>query len=635
MPLLPELQKELPALLRSLHQSPTQPLLYSSIFRILTRTQNSLRRGQQLHALLLLHGVCLDPILSARLASMYASSGDLRSSSLLLLNHPDPSSLLFNSLIRGHSLRGIPTDVLSTFHAMLSRCHFPDHFTYPFVLKACADLPSPSTGTAVHSLCLRQGLELDCYVGSSLINMYAKCGDLRSAHRLFDVMPVRDSSSWNALIAGYMMVGAVKVAEHLFDEMPKRNVISWTAMISGYTQNGSADRALKVFDEMRKEGTEVNPNWVTVISVLPACAHSAALDQGESIHEYARSMGFDSHPIVQIALVGMYAKCGSLLKAHHCFDQIPEKNKSVVAWNTMITAYSSHGRGEEAVSSFEKMISSGIHPDAVSFTGLLSGCSHSGLVDQGLKYFDSMSSVYSVEPTHEHYACLVDLLGRAGQLEKAMKIINQMKIDPGPSIWGALLSACRIHRNLELAEIAAKRLFVLEPGNSGNYILLSNMYAEAKNWEKVKKLRSLLREKGMKKSPGCSWSEINGESYSFFTGDTSHQQAAEIYRLLKDLPEKMKIEGYAPDTSYVLHDVSEEEKECNLAAHSEKLAIAFGILNTIPGTTLRVTKNLRICGDCHTAAKFISKIYEREIIVRDVSRFHHFRDGVCSCRDYW
>ncbi|KAL0912268.1 hypothetical protein M5K25_018230 [Dendrobium thyrsiflorum] len=629
------MQQDLPSLLRSLLQNPLHPLFYSSILRVLTRTPNSLRHGRQLHALLLLHGFHNNPTLAARMAAMYCSSGDLRSASLLLHHHPSPSPLLFNSLIRGHSLRNLHTQVLSLFHAMLACSLLPDHFTFPFVLKACANLLSLFTGCAVHSLCLRTGLELDVYVGSSLINMYSKCGEVRFAHRLFDVMLFKDIASWNALIAGYMMVGAVKVAEHLFDDMPKRNVISWTAMISGYTQNGVADRALQMFEEMKKDCEEVKPNWVTIVSVLPACAHSAALDQGKKIHEYARTLGLDSHPTVLIAIMGMYAKCGSLVEARRCFHCLSKRDKSVVAWNTLIAAYASHGLGPEAVSAFDDMVRSGVQADSVSFTALLSGCSHSGLVDQGMKYFDTMSMVYSVEAKFEHFACIVDLLSRAGKLNKALEIANKMKIDSGPSIWGALLSASRTHRNLEVAKIAAKRLFVLEPSNSGNYILLSNMYAEAGKWDEVKKLRAVLREKGMKKSPGCSWSEINGQAHAFLTGDKCHPQASEIYKFLQDLPAKMKAAGYRPETSFVLHDVNEEEKECNLATHSEKLAIAFGILNTSPGETLRITKNLRICGDCHSAAKFISKIHHREIIIRDINRFHHFKDGICSCGDYW
>ncbi|KAL5710455.1 hypothetical protein ACHQM5_021014 [Ranunculus cassubicifolius] len=429
---------------------------------------------------------------------------------------------------------------------------------------------------------------------------------------------VKDVPSWNGLIAGYMKNGVVEMAEDLFHRMPDRNIISWTAMISGYAQNGLGDRALVLFDEMKIGDPEIRPNWVTIMSVLPACAHSAALEKGREIHRYASWIGLDSNASVQTALVSMYAKCGSLVEARACFDKLCDKDKGVVAWNTMITAYASHGHGTETVSAFEKMIRARVQPDFISFTGLLSGCSHSGLVDIGLKYFNDMSSVYNVEPRVQHYACVVDLLGRAGR-----------------SIWGALLAACRTHKNLEIGEIAAKKLFVLEPESSGNYVILSNMYAEVGRWEEVDSLRFLLKGQGMKKVPGCSWIEVNGRAYLFLSDDTSHPQAKEVLMLLEDLPRKIKAAGYVPDTSFVLHDVSEEEKEHNLSTHSEKLAIAFGLLNTNPRTVLRVTKNLRICIDCHTSTKFISRVYDREIIIRDVNRFHHFKDGSCSCGDYW
>ncbi|KAF8408559.1 hypothetical protein HHK36_004622 [Tetracentron sinense] len=608
---------------------------YAPIFQFLTGTQ-FLKLGQQVHAHMTLRGLQPNAFLGAKMVAMYASSADLHSAALLFHGIPNPSTLLYNSIIRGYTRSGYPEKTLRIYLHMHSQQGLrPDNFTFPFVLKSCADLSCLGMGKCLHGQSLRLGLVFDLYVGTSLIDMYVKCGGISDAHQLFDRMPVRDVSSWNALIAGYMKNGVIQVAESLFGKMPNRNIVSWTAMISGYTQNGLADRALGLFQEMWRGNSEVKPNWVTIMSVLPACAHSAALEHGKWIHNYASSIGLDWNSSVQTALVAMYAKCGSLIDAHFCFQRIHRNEKSLIAWNTMITAYASHGRGMESVSTFEDMIRAGVQPDAITFTGLLSGCSHSGLVDVGLKYFNCMSTVYSVEPRVEHYACVVDLLGRAGLVVDAKELIDQMPLQAGPSIWGALLAACRTHRNLEIGEIAAKRLFVLEPENSGNYVLLSNMYAEIGMWEEVNNLRALLKHQGMKKSPGCSWIEINGKAHLFLGGDTSHPQAKEIYMLLEALPKKIKVAGYVPDTSFVLHDVSEEEKEYNLTTHSEKLAIAFGLLNTSPGTVLRVTKNLRICGDCHTATKFISRIYGREIIVRDVNRFHNFKDGSCSCGDYW
>ncbi|KAA8536539.1 hypothetical protein F0562_029017 [Nyssa sinensis] len=579
-------------------------LSYAPVFQSLTG-HNFLKLGQQVHAHMAIRGLRPDAFLGAKMVAMYASSGDIDSAIVLFDHITNPSSLLYNSIIRAYTRYGFSEKTVGIYFQMHSLGLRADNFTFPFALKSCADLSHLALGRCIHGQSLRIGLEFDLYVGTSLIDMYVKCGELNDAHKLFDKMPVRDVSSWNALIAGYMKDGMIQVAEDLFGRMSNRNIVSWTAMISGYTQNGLAEQALGLFDEMLQEGSEVKPNWVTIMSVLPACAHSAALERGRRIHNFARGIGLDSNSSVQTALVAMYAKCGSLVDARFCFDRIRPIEKSLVAWNTMIAAYASHGYGKEAVSTFEDMMRTGVLPDGITFTGLLSGCSHSGLVDVGLKYFNCMSREYFVEPKHEHYACVVDLLGRAGRLVEAMELIYRMPMQAGPSIWGSVLAACRIYRNLDIAEIAAGKLFVLEPDNSGNYVLLSNMYAEVGMWEEVNNLRALLKCQGVKKSPGCSWIEVNGKAHLFLGGDTSHPRAKEIYMLLEGLPEKIKAAGYVPDTSFVLHDVSEEEKENNLATHSEKLAIAFGLLSTSPGTVLRVTKNLRICGDCHTATKWV------------------------------
>ncbi|KAI3445638.1 hypothetical protein Pfo_002303 [Paulownia fortunei] len=631
--LKPTMSTFLEPLIKS-YQIPVQPSSYAAVFQAFTG-KSLLKQGQQLHAHMFLRGLRPTAFLAAKMVAMYASSGDISSASRIFHSTRNPSPLLFNSIIRAFSLYKFSLETLHVYVRMHSLSFRGDYFTYPFVLKSVADLCFVRFGKCTHGLSMKDGLDFDVYVGTSLIDMYVKCGELGDARRLFDEMPVRDVSSWNALISGYMRDGAVDLARELFDEMPLKNIVSWTSMISGYTQNGLAGEALQLFDEMSREDSAVKPNWVTIMSVLPACGYSSALDRGRRIHGFAQEKGLDSHPSVQTALVGMYAKCGSLADAQWCFDRIKPNVRNLVAWNTMITAYASHGLGMEAVQMFEYMMQAGVHPDGITFTGLLSGCSHSGLVDIGLRYFDSMSSVYFVERKHEHYACVIDLLGRAGRLVEAYDLISQMPMQAGASVWGSLLAAGRCHRNLEIAELAAKKLFIVEPENSGNYVILSNMYAEAGMWEEVDNLRALLKSQNVKKNPGCSWIEIKGKAHLFLGGDASHAQTKQIYLLLEELPEKMKAAGYVPDTSFALHDVSEEEKEYSLTTHSEKLAIAFGLLNTSPGTVLRVTKNLRICGDCHTAIKFISKIYDREIIVRDVNRFHHFKDGSCSCGDYW
>lgn len=397
-----------------------------------------------------------------------------------------------------------------------------DYFTYPFVLKSCVELSKLEFGRCVHGKGLRGGWGLDFYVGTSLIDFYVKCGELRDGRKVFDEMPVRDVSSWNALIAGYMRGGMIGYAENLFEGMGERNVVSWTAMISGYVQNGLGGKALCLFEEMLEEGSEVKPNWLTVMSVLPVCSHSADLEQGRRIHEFASRVGLGLNPSVRTALAAMYAKCGSLSDARFLFTSIPAEKKGLIAWNTMITAYASHGNGMEAVSTFEDMIRAGVQPDEISFTGLFCGCSRSGLIDIGLKYFNCMTTVYSVKPRHENYASVVDLLSRTGRLLEAKQLICQMPMQAGPSIWGALLAGCRKHGNLEIAEIAARNLFVLEPENSGNYVLLSNMYADVGMWEEVDNLRALLKSQGLRKNLGSSWIEINGKTHLVLGGYTSH-----------------------------------------------------------------------------------------------------------------
>ncbi|RXH94192.1 hypothetical protein DVH24_023876 [Malus domestica] len=489
-----------------LAQDPRFVSFYAPIFQSLTG-KNLLKLGQQVHAQMALRGFEPDAYLGAKMVAMYASSDDLDSAVAIFHRVNNPSTLLYNSIIRAYTLHGFSEETMEIYGRMHCLGLKADNFTYPFVLKCCAELSRIWIGKCVHGLSLKVGLESDMYVGTSLINMYVKCCDMSDARRLFDKMTVRDVSSWNALIAGYMKDGEICLAEDLFGKMPGRNIVSWTAMISGYTQNGLAEQALFLFDEMLKKDSKVKPNWVTIMSVLPACAHSAALERGRKIHNFASRIGLESNVSIQTALLAMYAKCGSLLDARQCFERVRGTQNNLVAWNTMITAYASHGRGSEAVSTFEDMIVAGVQPDNITFTGLLSGCSHSGLVDVGLKYFDYMKRVYSVEPGVEHYACVVDLLGRAGRLAEAKDLISKMPMQAGPSIWGAMLSACRKHHNLEIAEIAARSLFILEPENSGNYVMLSNIYAEAGMWKEVDNLRVLLKAQGVKKNPGCSWTE--------------------------------------------------------------------------------------------------------------------------------
>lgn len=332
----------------------------------------------------------------------------------------------------------------------------------------------------------------------------------------------------------------------------------------------------------------------------------------------------------------MYAKSGSIDDARRVFfDRMADRD--VVSWNVMIGGLAQHGCGHEALEVFRKMIADGVEPDEISFVAVLSACSHAGLVDEGRRLYTAMLQEYGIKPTVLHCNCMVDLLGRAGHLEEAKLFIDEMRpVEPNVSTWGALLGACRSYKNVELGQLAANERAKLDPENASTYVLLSNIYAAAGMWQEVTMVRTMMQERGIRKQPGCSWIEVDNKIHAFYKGDTSHPEAEEIYAELSRLTEHIKAEGYTPETGLVLHDIHENERESVLCSHSERLAIAYGLISS-PNVSspLYVYKNLRVCSDCHTATKFISKVTRKEIVVRDANRFHQFKDGVCSCRDYW
>lgn len=344
-------------------------------------------------------------------------------------------------------------------------------------------------------------------------------------------------------------------------------------------------------------------------------------------------MGLEENVYVGTSVVDMYSKCGRVEMARKAFHRIKEKN--ILSWSAMIAGYGMHGHGQEALEVFNEMRRLGLKPNYITFVSVLAACSHAGLLNEGRHWYNAMRKEFGIEPGIEHYGCMVDLLGRAGCLDEAYGLIREMRVKPDAAMWGALLSACRIHKNVKLAEIASDRLFELDATNSGYYVLLSNIYAEAGMWKDVERMRVLVKTRGVEKPPGYSSVEVKGNTHLFYVGDKRHPQHKEIYAYLDKLLERMQEAGYAPNTGSVLHDLDEEEKESMLRIHSEKLAVAFALMNSAQGSVIHVIKNLRVCTDCHTAIKIITKLTGREIVVRDIKRFHHFKDGLCSCGDYW
>ncbi|KAA8545262.1 hypothetical protein F0562_020046 [Nyssa sinensis] len=525
-----------------------------------------------------------------------------------------------------------PKEKGNSYHTITSRWF--NKYTYPTLFKACTMAGAAEEGGQVHAHMVKHGLRGDGHVKSAGIQMYAsfgrlmearkmlnegeesdvvcwnalidgcmKCGNVEAAKELFEKMTDKNVGTWNAMISGFVRHGMIELAREVFNEMLEKDNISWSTIIDGYNKGGYFKEALEIFHEMQRE--KVRLEKYVLSSVLSACANVGALDQGRWIHSFLERNSIPLDAVLGTSLVDMYAKCGHLDMAWEVFEKM--RRKKVFSWNAMIGGLAMHGRAEDAIELFLKMQREKLKPDDITFVAILNACAHAGLVDKGLKYLNSMEQVYGVEPTVEHYGCVVDLLGRAGLLTEAEELISSMPMKPNAAVWGALLGACRIHGNAELGEKVGKVLLELEPQNSGRYALLSNIYAKVGRWDGVANVRKLMKERGVKTTAGSSMIDLGGIVHEFKMGDGSHPQMKEIYLMLERIIERLHLEGYLPNTSQVLFDIDEEEKETALWHHSEKLAIAFGILNTLPGTTIRIVKNLRVCEDCHSATKLISQ----------------------------
>lgn len=567
---------------------------------------NSLSDARIVHSNLINDGFDDDPFLATKLINMYSELDAIDEARHVFDKTRKKTIYVWNAIFRALTLAGLGIESLNLYRWMNNNGGPSDRFTYTYVLKACVATESLVSllqkGKEIHCQILRNGFESHVHIMTTLVDTYARFG-------------------W------------VSYARFVFDKMPVKNVVSWSAMIACFAKNGSPFESLELFRDMMKDTQDSFPNSVTMVSVLQACAALAAVEQGRLIHGYILRRGLDSILPVTSALLIMYARCGDLKLAQRVFDQMEKRD--VISWNSLISSYGIHGFGKKAIHIFNNMISLGISPSPISFVSVLGACSHEGLVEEGRSLFNSMVKEHRIFPTVEHYACMVDLLGRANQLEEAEKIIQDMRIEPGPKVWGSLLGSCRIHCDVELGEKASFKLFELEPTNAGNYVLLADIYAEAKMWDEVKRVKKLLEARGLKKVPGRSWIEVRRKIYSFVSVDEFNPHIEQLHALLLKLSTEMKEKGYIPETKVVLYDLDVEEKERIVLGHSEKLAVAFGLINSSKGETIRITKNLRLCEDCHSVTKFISKFTNREILVRDVNRFHHFRDGVCSCGDYW
>lgn len=487
-------------------------------------------------------------------------------------------------------------------------------------------------GKQLHARFLLSPFSDDDVVKSSLVDMYAKFELPDYGRAVFDSIYSLNSICWTAMISGYARSGRKAEAFRMFRQSPFRNLYAWTALISGLVQSGNANDALYLFVEMRREGISITDPLV-LSSVVGACANSAVWVLGKQMHSVVITLGYESCLFISNALVDMYAKCSDLVAAKCIFNKM--RRKDVVSWTSIIVGTAQHGLAEEALALYDDMVLAGVKPNEVTFVGLIYACSHVGLVSKGRALFKSMVEDFGIRPSLQHYTCLLDLFSRSGHLDEAERIVRTMPVKPDEPTWAALLSACKHHGNTQMAVRIADHLLELIPEDPSCYILLSNVYAGAGMWENVSKVRKLMAVKEVKKEPGYSGIDLGKESQVFYAGETSHSMKDEMLGLLRKLDAEMRKRGYVPDTSSVLHDMDQQEKEKQLFWHSERLALAYGLLKAVPGTIIRIVKNLRVCGDCHTVLKLISTITSREIYVRDAKRYHHFKDGNCSCNDFW
>ncbi|XP_077211626.1 putative pentatricopeptide repeat-containing protein At3g15930 [Tasmannia lanceolata] len=591
----------------------------------------ALNCGQEFHSQIIKLGVNSNVFVQNALIHTYALCGKVDAARKLFDKSSKQDVVTWNAMISGYNRSNQFEESCRLFCKMEEDNVVPTLVTLVSVLSACTKMKDLNFGKRVHHYIEDNKIEPNLILENSLIDMYAEFGDMDVALRLFKDMKVRDVVSWTAIIAGFANSGKIDKARKFFDQMPERDFVSWTAMIDGYLRANRFKEALGIFREM--QAAKIRPDEFTMVSILTACAHLGALEVGEWIRVYINKNKIKTDVFVGNALIDMYSKCGSIENAIEVFGKMPHRDK--FTWTAMITGLAINGHGEEALDLFYKMQRASILPDEITYIGALCACTHAGMVDKGREFFSTMTTRHGIVPNVAHYGCMVDLLGRAGELTEALEIIHNMPMKANSIVWGALLGACRVHKNVELAETAAKRLLDLEPENGAVYVMLSNIYAACNRWEDVRKVRRLMMDRGIKKTPGCSLIEMNGLVHEFVAGDRSHPRSGEIYSKLDEIDRELKLAGYVPNISEVLLDIGEEEKENALHWHSEKLAIAFGLIDSSSGATIRIVKNLRMCNDCHCAAKIISEVYDREVIVRDRTRFHHFKNGSCSCKDYW
>ncbi|KAK9102381.1 hypothetical protein Sjap_019635 [Stephania japonica] len=581
-----------------------------------------------------------------------------------------PDVVTWTSMISGFTKNNKSNQALGLFRDMLMEGIEPNAMTIASATTACVSLKTLKKGKELHSVGIKIGAIGDVLVGNSLIELYSKCGDLEAAQRAFDLILEKDVFTWNSMIGGFAQAGfcgkAYDVFMKMLDSGVLPNVITWNTMISGYIRNGDEDHAMDLFGKMEEQGavkrntaswnlliagllqherkdkalailrqmqaSGVLLNSITLLSVLPACANLIARKKVKEIHCCVIRRKLESDVSVTNSLIDTYAKAGDMTCARSIFVTLCTKD--VISWNSLMNGYGVHGSPDITLDLFDHMKSLGVRPNRGTFACVLLAHSLAGMVDEGKQTFSCMSEEYHISPGLEHYSAMVDLLGRSGRHGEAAKFIDEMNLEPDFSVWNALLRASRIHGNIGLAIHSAENLIAIEPQNIIVRRLLTQLYdLDGRTVDSPTK-RNPRKRNVATKIIGCSWTEVKNEVHSFMTGDQSMPYSASLYAQLDSISREIKT--MKPDSHKAEICIDEEDKEEICGVHSEKLAIAFALINSPDSVhCIRVIKNFRMCGDCHRNSKLVSLLRGREIYVHDSKTLHHFKDGRCSCRDYW
>lgn len=648
----------------------------------------AIRDGKEIHLQIVERGLESVPLIGSTLVDMYCKCGSLHDAQKVFDRLTKRDVGLWNAMIRGYAKRGLRNETFELFERMQEQGTAPDCVTFVSMLKFCAEIGAVQESEKFHAQVLNMRLETDVFVGCALVEMYAKLGRLETARKVFDALPCKCVVTWNCMIGGYVQHGlgrealelfrcmqldpstpanditlvtmlkacgsvgalqegkqiysqvvAVKTdpiietalmdmyikcgclddARRVFERLSVKNLITWNSILSGYAQEGHGKEVLKLYRRMEEDGMMADS--FTFVTLLEGCSCIGAIKDGKRVHTQIIERGLEVDAFVGCGILHMYAKCGSMEDARKAFDRLPTRD--VATWNALIHGYAQHNESRLAFQCFEKMHDDGIAPDATTFVGLLVACSHVGLVNEGQEYFKAMTQKYGIQPGIEHYTCMVDLLGRSGRLGDAADLLQSMPYEHDGVGWRALLHACRRHGNTVVAAHCFEQLVQMDPKHSASYTLMSTMYGDVGKSEDVAGIETLRRHAGAQKMPAITSIEVNNDVYEFRVGQARADTSAKLKRLTAEV-----CSGPVSDAA------SQKGREDDgLCGHAEKLALAFGLLNTPAGTTLHVTKNLRMCSDCHSATKVMSGIESRKIVVRDAHRVHHFKDGVCSCGD--